>query len=447
LHLTFADNLPTLDGMNTTKARNWTPVKGEQFEAVSVGNVTVKLYRRRRITANGKKKRTIYELADFTSGVRRLRGFADHGDARNEAEKIARQLSTGDATAATMRNPEAASYGRAVELLRPTGAALEMAAGTFAKAFEILGGDFVIEAATFYKKHRADQVTRKRVADVVAELIAAKEARKKSARYIGDLRARLTRFAEAFAVDISTVTTADVQKWLDGLKLAPQTARNFRTVVGTLFSFAESRGYVFKGGNPVEDTENISTNGGDIQIFTPDEITALLKAATPEFLPVIALGAFAGLRSAEIERLEWSDIRLAEKFIVIGADKAKTASRRVVPIADNLAAWLALTPPAKRTGKIWKRTTNDLQDARAATVKAAGVAWKANGLRHSAASYLFSLSNDAGRVAGYLGNSAAVIHRHYRELVRPADAVKWFAVMPKGVLLESEAVRQLKATN
>ena len=75
------------------------------------------------------------------------------------------------------------------------------------------------------------------------------------------------------------------------------------------------------------------------------------------------------------------------------------------------------------------------------------MAWKANGLRHSAASYLFSLSNDAGRVAGYLGNSAAVIHRHYRELVRPADAVKWFAVMPKGALLESEAVRQLKATN
>ena len=256
--------------MNTTKARNWTPVKGEQFEAVSVGNVTVKLYRRRRITANGKKKRTIYELADFTSGVRRLRGFADHSDARKEAEKIARQLSTGDATAATMRNPEAASYGRAVELLRPTGTALEMAAGTFAKAFEILGGDTVIEAATFYARHRTDQVTRKRVPDVVAELLAMKEARKKSTRYIGDLRARLTRFAEAFAVDISTVTTADVQRWLDGLKLAPQSARNFRTVVGTLFSFAESRGYIFKGGNPVADTENISANGGEIEIYTPE---------------------------------------------------------------------------------------------------------------------------------------------------------------------------------
>jgi len=294
--------------MSTTKERSWTPVKGEQFEAVSVGNVTVKLYRRRRITANRKKKRTIYELADYTSGLRRLRGFTDHAQARKEAEKIARQLSSGDATAASMTNAQAASFGRAVELLRPTGIALEVAAGIVAKAVEILGEDRIIEAAHFLKRHGTDQVTRKPIADAVAELIAAKEARGKSARYIGDLQARLCRFAKAFGadvstitdperkdadgqdtrnrgVDISTVTTADVQRWLDGLKLSAQSARNFRTVIGTLFSFAESRGYIFKGGNPIEGTEQITANAGNIQIFTPDEITALLKAASREFLP------------------------------------------------------------------------------------------------------------------------------------------------------------------
>jgi hypothetical protein len=33
-------------------------------------------------------------------------------------------------------------------------------------------------------------------------------------------------------------------------------------------------------------------------------------------------------------------------------------------------------------------------------------------------------------VAGELGNSAAVVHRHYRELVKPDDAAKWFAIKP-----------------
>jgi len=34
-------------------------------------------------------------------------------------------------------------------------------------------------------------------------------------------------------------------------------------------------------------------------------------------------------------------------------------------------------------------------------------------------------------VAGELANSAAVVYRHYRELVKPADAVKWFAIIPE----------------
>ncbi len=44
--------------------------------------------------------------------------------------------------------------------------------------------------------------------------------------------------------------------------------------------------------------------------------------------------------------------------------------------------------------------------------------------------YRFAQTGDAGRVAGECGNSAAVIHRHYRELVKPADAQRWFAVKP-----------------
>jgi hypothetical protein len=52
-------------------------------------------------------------------------------------------------------------------------------------------------------------------------------------------------------------------------------------------------------------------------------------------------------------------------------------------------------------------------------------------LRHSYASYRFAQIGDAGRVAGELGNSAVVVHKHYRELVKPADAERWFAVKPE----------------
>ena len=137
--------------------------------AVSVGNVTVKIYSRQRRTALG-QRRTVFEVSDYTGGIRRLRGFTDAGEARREAEKIARQLSTGNATAASMKNSEAASFGRAIELLKPVGISLEVAAANYGKAFEILGQDSIIEAAAFYARHRADKIERRRVAEVVKEL-------------------------------------------------------------------------------------------------------------------------------------------------------------------------------------------------------------------------------------------------------------------------------------
>lgn len=151
--------------------------------------------------------------------------------------------------------------------------------------------------------------------------------------------------------------------------------------------------------------------------------------AAPEFLPVVALGCFAGLRTAELCRIEWRDIDLAGGFIHVGADKAKTASRRLIPLQPNLAQWLA--PYAKHTGKVWKVTTNDLQHVRAALVKASGIAWKANGARDSYISYRQAEIQDAAQVALEAGNSPNVVFKLYREIVKPTAAAAWFAVSPK----------------
>ena len=79
---------------------------------------------------------------------------------------------------------------------------------------------------------------------------------------------------------------------------------------------------------------------------------------------------------------------------------------------------------------MWQGTTNALRDARAATVKASGVAWKSNACRHSYISYRLAEIQDAAKVALEAGNSPNVVFKHYRELVKPADALKWFAVSP-----------------
>jgi len=422
--------------MKPTSSRN--KPRAEWPQTIRHGLIKIKVYRR--LTPSGNPN---FMIADTVTepGKRKFISFPDEAAALAEAASMARKQSELGTMAQQITTAQAADYVNAVNELKPFNVTLPQAVSTVTQALKIVGSlAVVIEAIKFYaQRHR--KVTDKRVPDVVTELLKIKTARKASARYLKDLDSRLGTFAASFQTDIASVTTPQIQNWLDGLNLSAQTVRNFRTVLNLLFEFAIARGYAVD--NPVAGVEKVKVNGGAIEIYTPAEIERLLAAASPEFLPCVALGAFAGLRSAEIERLEWSDIRLAEKFIVIGADKAKTASRRIVPIADNLAAWLA--PYAEKTGKVWAGSSigyykAEQKTAAATEIKANNdkglkpvkpVKWKANGLRHSAASYWFAGCNDAGRVAGYLGNSAAVIHRHYRELVTPADAVKWFGIKPE----------------
>src|SRR6267142_837623 len=66
-----------------------------------------------------------------------------------------------------------------------------------------------------------------------------------------------------------------------------------------------------------------------------------LECADSETLPFWAIGAFAGLRRAEIERLAWNEIDFEAGVIEVKESKSKTASRRLVTIQPNLYEWLA----------------------------------------------------------------------------------------------------------
>ena len=404
-----------------TKASRTPTRKPDWPRKVQLGRESVSVYRRK--TPSGGQA---YMVANYALGKRRFDSYPTEAEALEAANRLVRQLSERQVVAASMTNEDAAEYAAAKQSLQPFKVNLLTGADTLATCLKIVPDLSALVAAVKFYATRNRQVTRKPVAEVVAELLAIKTARKSSVRYLQDLSSRLGKFADAFKEDTCAVTTAQVQAWLDSLKCAAQTCKNYRTVLNLLFEFAVARGYA--ADNPIEGVESLKVRGGEVEIYTPEEIRRLLAAAAPEFLPCIAIGAFAGLRSAEIERLAWEDLRLAERHIIIGKDQAKTASRRVVPVCDALAAWLA--PYASHTGLLWNGTHLGFYSAQQTTAQAAGLKWKQNALRHSYASYRFALTADAGRVAGELGNSASIVHRHYRELVKPVDAESWFAVKP-----------------
>ncbi len=382
-----------------------------------------------------------FQVPTYVEGKRKVRTFSDLEEAKREAEFIANRLASGEAVASELGPRERATFARVLELLAPSGATPELAASTYAQAVKLLGGDRVLEVVREHARRNPVARPVKLVPEIVAELLEAKAKAGAGLRYMQDLKHRLGKFADAFNRPVASVTGGEIQGWLDGLELGPQSRVNFARVLGQLVGFAKRKGYLPKDHDELEKLEKPNVRNGDaIEVFTPDELRKLLAAASPDYLPALVIGGFCGLRTAELERLDWAEVRVAERFVEVTAGKSKTASRRIVPLCEAACAWLA--NHVRESGKVWRGGRTTICDASADTAKAAGIAWKANGLRHSFISYRLALIQNAAQTSLEAGNSPQVCFKHYRELVRPVDAQKWFATVPPA---PAANVIQLKA--
>jgi integrase len=204
---------------------------------------------------------------------------------------------------------------------------------------------------------------------------------------------------------------------------------NYRRVLSAFFGFCIRRGHLPNGSDELDRLAKIKLKRtGGVAVFTAAELGKLLANAPEDFRPCLALQAFCGLRSSEVERLRWDDVHFAEGHVEIGADRAKTASRRIVSLCAAANQWLA--PFKDSAGKVWNRGHQAFYHLQQDTAEAAGVKWKANAPRHSWISYRLAEIQDPAKVAFEAGNSAAMVHRHYKALVTPKAAKQWFGVKP-----------------
>jgi len=287
-------------------------------------------------------------------------------------------------------------------------------------------GKTIADATEHYLAHLA-MVSRSCTVDaLIVGFMAAKTQDGASERYLKDLRNRLGIFEEDFrAANVGEILPNQIDDWLRSLKGAAQTRNNYRTILRTLFEYAVSRGYAKD--NVVAKLAKAKVVRGAPEIFTPAQMQTVLEKAPRDFIPYLAIGAFAGLRSAEIERLDWAEIDLTEKLIHIKAEKSKSAQRRLVAISKNLLAWLA--PYSRKEGPV--ADPERVRVARDKTCEAAKIVWPANVLRHSFASYHLAYHQNAAATAAELGHtSPAMLYKHYRELVKPDAAAQWWNVSP-----------------
>ena len=412
------DKMATNRGESLPKGRR---KKACPFLKVKAGSAVVPIYR------TACKERLRYTLSFYRDGRRMRKMFNDLESAKKEALFVAQRIQSGMQHVTDLKPHERDTFKAAEALLEKLGIPLYAAVEDYVRARTLAGSESLSVMAMEYSKMFGKIVRRATVPEVVAELLRIREQDGASVAYLGQLRTTLNRFATKFTGPILEVTGPEVDAWLRSLDIAAVTRNSMLRCIKVLFSFAKAQNYLPDEKNTaVEQMQQVRVKSEDTTIFTPEEMAKLLHNAPPDLVPILAIGAFAGIRMAELERLDWKAVDLERRFIEIRAGQAKTASRRVIPISDNLAAWLT---PLERKGKIVR--TKELQTHVPALARALKMEWPRNVLRDSFISYRIAIVQSADQVALEAGNSPSIIFKHYRELTTPEVAEKWFSILPK----------------
>ncbi|MCC5805672.1 MAG: tyrosine-type recombinase/integrase [Opitutales bacterium] len=335
---------------------------------------------------------------------------------------------------------EIRAHGASARNLTP-GKAEEMA-----KAMDLLAEwpeVTLLDAVRDYAERR-----RKRERSVTFEKLWEEHVAIKTAEGVSDLYLRdMGRTGGELVAKIGRRNVADlepaaIEKAMDACFATPRRFNNAVRNIRPAFTLAVRRGYTYA--NPFERIAMKKQPVREIGILTVDEAKAAIAAcrdhsknteisksyrvdATPA-LAAVAIQLFAGVRPAEITRLDWSDVAFDHGTIRISGKHAKTRSARIIPMEDNLVSWLKTIPEAERTGPV---CPSGFQRKMQAVRSAAGFSDRQDVLRHTFATYHLAAYADVNRLREAMGHETAdVLFNHYRAVVTKQDALKFWLIAP-----------------
>ena len=147
---------------------------------------------------------------------------------------------------------------------------------------------------------------------------------------------------------IESITTPMVETWISSMDRSASTRTKALVLLHGIFKRA--RKVYDLPTNPVADVERPPmSRSGDIEVFSPEEVMALVRAAADEQDAAIFLtAAFSGLRRGELLALRWRDVDFTGSLIRVRASYAagqvttpKSGKVRSVPMAPDVAKALA----------------------------------------------------------------------------------------------------------
>ena len=334
---------------------------------------------------------------------------SDEEGAHERAQEILQTLSKGQEVLSRVDKEKAAYYVTCEQMLEGRITLMELVRQYLKLEEKVLGTANIDECVTKY--------------------INSMESRGLSRAHIGPVKSRLVKFQKAMPGNLYDISVDMINEYLNKYENM-RTRCNERITLHRLFTWCQTQGILPMDKDHVVSRSDIpKVKWEEPKIITPTDFEKVLwiaKHAYPETIIPLVLGAYAGLRRAEITRLSYEDIDMRQGIIALSAKITKTNRRRIIVISDTLMAWL----------EDFLRPTQDFDDhcykyKVQRCVKHVGAFWPSNGLRHSYVSYRVQHDKDANAVALECGHNVEILMKHYKCLCTPESAEHWFNILPE----------------
>src|SRR6516165_8165411 len=132
----------------------------------------------------------------------------------------------------------------------------------------------------------------------------------------------------------------------------PASRNRTRAGLSSFFSWCISEGLLET--NPVAGTSKASQNGSRERVLTRDEMRALWRSLGDDrFSDTVRLLLLTGQRRNEIGKLQWAEVNLTGKMIMLAPDRTKNSREHCVPLSAQALAILARQPRRNSSGFVF----------------------------------------------------------------------------------------------
>jgi integrase len=338
------------------------------------------------------------------------------------------------------------------------------------RAFADLAGRSMMQAIHYFLDNYREPLKTITVGKAFTEFLDAKKRSGLRDASLKGLKTRVGFLVRKFPDKlVSDIQPAHVAEAAAQPGVTDATREDNRRSFSSFFSWSMEKQYCMT--NPAKKTVRRRGTRDDVEpaILSLDDVRQFLGIASDykggKLVPYVTLALFAAIRPTELARLTWDNIDLEAGIITIGAKMAKMRQRRIVDMAcltekdkdgreytlpANLVAWLKPHAAEKNPfrGANWRKDFDavklaagfgnpDLKPAGTETDEAkqrrkALKPWTPDILRHTGISNHLACFQHEGKTSAWAGNSPDIIQRHYKGLVKQADAKEFWTIIPPG---------------